>query len=79
MARHPGEFLAERILVPNGISIRRAADQLGVSAPTLAEVIAGQSPMTLELAHGLAREFGHSCQFWLALQHAWEVERRLAA
>jgi addiction module HigA family antidote len=79
MAMHPGEFLIERILLPGGISVRKAAEQLGVSTEALAEVISGRTPITVALAHALAREFSYSRQWWLDLQRAWDDEQRLVA
>jgi addiction module HigA family antidote len=81
MAMHPGEFLIERFLLPGGISVRKAAEQLGVSTEALAEVISGQTPITVALAHALAlaREFSYSRQWWLNLQRTWDDEQRLVA
>jgi addiction module HigA family antidote len=79
MAMHPGEFLIEWILLPGGISVRKAAEQLGVSTEALAEVISGKIPITVALAHALAREFSYSRQWWLDLQRAWDDEQRLVA
>lgn len=77
MVMHPGEFLIERILLPSGVCVRKAAEQLGVSSESLAEVISGKTPITIPLAHALAREFGYSRQWWLHLQRAWDDEQRL--
>ena len=79
MATHPGEVLMEQVLLPSHISISQAARQLGVSTETLAQVIAGGRPVTASLAHAFAREFGYSCQWWLALQRSWDEEQRLVA
>ncbi len=79
MALHPGEILMEHILLPSVLSIRRAAERLEVSDESLGQVIAGQTPITLPLAHALAREFSFSRQWWLDLQKAWDDEQRLAA
>lgn len=77
MALHPGEFLIERVLVPSGVCVRKAAEQLGVSSTSLAEVIAGDQPITPPLAAALAREFSYSRQWWLDLQQAWDRELEL--
>ncbi len=79
MAIHPGVFLIDHVLLPSGISVRRAAEQLGISSQALSAVIAGQQPVTPGLAHALAREFCYSRQWWLDLQRAWDAELRLAA
>ncbi len=79
MAIHPGEFLIDRVLLPSGISARRAAEQLGVSSAELGEVISGNRPLTVKLAHALSREFSYSRQWWLDLQRIWDAEQRLVA
>jgi addiction module HigA family antidote len=79
MAMHPGEILLERVLMPSGICVRRAAERLGVSSGSLGQVISGQKPITPALAYALAREYSYSRQWWLDLQRAWDEEQRLAA
>ena len=79
MALHPGEFLLDRILVPAGVPVRRAADQLGLSTEALAMVISGKNPVTIPVAHALSREFGYSRQWWLDLQRAWDDEQHIVA
>ena len=79
MAMHPGQFLIERVLVPSGVSVRRAADQLGVSAESLSALVAGRDSLDVALAHALAREFSYSREWWLQLQHAWDAEQHLTA
>jgi addiction module HigA family antidote len=76
---HPGEILFEHVLMPSGVCVRRAAEQLGVSSDSLNQVISGQKPITPALAYALAREFSYSRQWWLDLQRAWDEEQRLAA
>ncbi len=79
MAMHPGVFLIDHVLLPSGVCVRQAAEQLGVSCETLSAVIAGQQPVTPLLAHALAREFCGSREWWLDLQRGWDAEQRLAA
>jgi addiction module HigA family antidote len=40
---HPGEFIAEVYLEPNGITGRELASKLGVSASTLNRAVTGKS------------------------------------
>jgi addiction module HigA family antidote len=79
MVVHPGERLMFEVLLPAQVSIQQAADQLEISADTLAESIRRRFPITDTLAVRLAREFGYSRESWLALQSAWDMEQRLLA
>jgi len=79
MAMHPGQFLIERVLVPSGVSVRRAADQLGISSESLSDFVAGRDSLDVALAHALAREFSYSREWWLQMQRAWDAEQQLAA
>lgn len=77
---HPGEFIAEVYLVPNGISGRELAAKLGVAASTLNRVLNGTSGVSPEMALRLAKCLGRSPESWLAMQHnydLWQAKRRL--
>lgn len=65
---HPGEFIADVYLEPNGISGRELADKLGVAASTLSRVLNGTSRITPEMALRLAKAVGRSPESWLAMQ-----------
>ena len=72
-AVHPGEILREEFLVPMGISAYRLSVDLGVSAPTVNDIVREKRGITPEMAARLARYFGNSEQFWLNLQDAFAV------
>jgi antitoxin HigA-1 len=72
-AVHPGEILREEFLRPMGISPYRLSVDLGVSAPTVNEIVREKRAITPEVAVRLARYFGTSEQFWLNLQDAFAV------
>jgi antitoxin HigA-1 len=72
-AVHPGEILREEFLRPMGISPYRLSVDLGVSAPTVNEIVREKRGITPEMAVRLARYFGTSEQFWLNLQDAFAV------
>src|SRR5258708_28615277 len=72
-AVHPGEILREEFLSPMGISPYRLSVDLGVSPPTVNDIVREKRGITPEMAARLARYFGTSEQFWLNLQDAFAV------
>jgi addiction module HigA family antidote len=72
-AVHPGEILREEFLGPMGISAYRLSVDLGVSAPTVNDIVREKRGITPEMAARLAKYFGTSEQFWLNLQDAFAV------
>ena len=71
-AIHTGEHLAEEIAELD-MTAETLACQLRVSVVQVADVLAGQSPITGELALRLAHFFGTSPEFWLNLQKLYEL------
>lgn len=65
---HPGEFITNVYLDPNGISGRVLADKLGVAASTLSRVLNGTSRVTPEMALRLSKALGRSPESWLTMQ-----------
>ena len=59
---HPGEFITEVYLKPNGLSGRERATKLGVAASTLNRVLTGTSGISPEMALRLAKALGRSAQ-----------------
>lgn len=65
---HPGEFIREVYLEPNGITGRQLAAKLGVSPSTLNRVLQGTSGISPEMALRLSKALGRSPESWLAMQ-----------
>jgi addiction module HigA family antidote len=77
---HPGEFITEVYLEPNGISGRELAEKLGVAPSTLSRVLKGSSRVTPEMALRLSKALGRSPESWLAMQDAhdlWAARQRV--
>ena len=77
---HPGEFIANIYLEPNGISGRELAEKLDVAASTLSRVLKGTSRVTPEMALRLSKAIGRSPESWLAMQDAhdlWEARQHV--
>lgn len=70
---HPGEFITDIYLEPNGISGRELADKLDVAASTLSRILKGSSRVTPEMALRLSKAIGRSPESWLAMQDAHDL------
>lgn len=71
--RHPGEFIAEVYLAPNGMSGRELAATLDVAPSTLSRILKGISRITPEMALRLSKAIGRSPESWLAMQDSYEL------
>jgi len=65
---HPGEFITNIYLEPNGISGRELAAKLDVAASTLSRILNGTSRVTPEMALRLSKAIGRTPESWLLLQ-----------
>ena len=65
---HPGEFITEVYLKPNGLSGRELAGKLGVAASTLNRILTGTSRISPEMGLRLSKALGRSPESWLAMQ-----------
>lgn len=70
---HPGEFITDIYLEPNGISGRELAEKLDVAASTLSRILKGSSRVTPEMALRLSKAIGRSPESWLAMQDAYDL------
>ena len=70
---HPGEFITEVYLEPNGISGRELATKLAVAASTLSRILAGSSGVSPEMALRLSKSLGRSPESWLAMQYSYDL------
>ncbi len=71
---HPGEVLAEEFLAPIGLSQNALARALAVPPRRINEIVLGKRAITADTAIRLARYFGTTAEFWMALQAAFELE-----
>lgn len=77
---HPGAFITEVYLEPNGLSGRDLAAKLDVAASTLNRILKGASGVSPEMALRLAKALGRSPESWLAMQanyDLWQAEQRV--
>jgi addiction module HigA family antidote len=73
-AVHPGDILRHDFMEPLGLSAYRLAKELGVTAPTVNEIVRRRRAVTAEMALRLSRYFGTTAQLWQNLQSQYDLE-----
>jgi addiction module HigA family antidote len=76
-AIHPGEMLLEEFLKPLGLKQNLVAQELGISANRLNEIILGKRGITADTALRLQDRFRMPAQFWMHLQADWDLQTAL--
>jgi addiction module HigA family antidote len=71
---HPGEVLWEDFMQPLGLSQYRLAQDLGVPALRISQIVRGKRAITADTALRLARYFGTSANVWMRLQARYDLE-----
>lgn len=71
---HPGEILNEEYLKPLGISQYRLAVDIGVPPRRINQIVHGTRRISADTALRMARYFGTSEQFFLAVQQHYDLE-----
>lgn len=70
----PGRFLKLEFLEPFGISPYKLAKDIGVDAPRVYKIVAGERAISADTALRLARYFGTTPQYWLNLQDRYDLQ-----
>lgn len=73
-AVHPGDILRHDFMKPLELSAYRLAKELGVTAPTVNEIVRRRRAVTAEMALRLSRYFGTTAQLWQNLQSQYDLE-----
>ena len=73
-AVHPGDILRHDFMEPLGLSAYRLAKELGVTAPTVNEIVRRRRAVTAEMALRLSRYFETTAQLWQNLQSQYDLE-----
>ena len=71
---HPGEVLLEDFMKPLGLSQYRVANDMGVPALRISQIVRGRRSITADTALRLARYFGTGAAVWLHLQARYDLE-----
>ncbi|MDZ7749921.1 MAG: HigA family addiction module antitoxin [Halofilum sp. (in: g-proteobacteria)] len=77
---HPGEVLREDVLPALGVTVTRAASDMGISRMTLHRLLQERTGVTPAMALRLGRYCGNGAAIWLRLQDAcdlWEAEQKI--
>lgn len=77
---HPGEILRGLYLEPINLTVKGAAEGLGVSRKALSELVNGHTDISQDMAIRLAKGFPNTnIRLWLDLQlqyDTWQAEQR---
>lgn len=74
-----GKVLAEEFLAAIGLSQNALARALAVPPRHINEIVLAKRAISADTALRLARYFGTTAEFWMALQAAFELEAANAA
>jgi addiction module HigA family antidote len=72
---HPGEILKEEYLEPLGVTPAALARALGVSAPTVNDIVRERRSISADVALRLAAALGTTAQFWINLQATYDLRK----
>ncbi len=70
---HPGKILLHEFLEPASISQYRLAQATGIPASRISDLVHGRRSVTPDSAIRLSKALGVSTEFWLNLQHGFDV------
>ena len=70
---HPGGIVKRQCLEPLGLTVKRAAEGLGVTRQALSELLNGKTGISTEMAVRLAKAFGSTPETWLGMQQAYDL------
>jgi antitoxin HigA-1 len=71
---HPGDILLRDFMRPLKLSSYKVAKELGVTAPSINEIVRRRRAVTAEMALRLSRFFGTSAELWMNLQAQFDLE-----
>ncbi len=70
---HPGRLILHDCIEPLGLTVTAGAKVLGVTRPTLSNVINGKAGISPEMAIRLEKAFGSTADAWLRMQAAHDL------
>ena len=70
---HPSGVVRRQCLEPQGLSITKAAQGLGVSRQALSELFNEKAGVSVEMVTRLSKAFGSTQEAWLGLQTAYDL------
>ncbi len=70
----PGEILLEEFLRPLGVTQSKLAEDIGVPANRISQIINGKREITADTALRLSRYFDIDAEFWINLQTHFNLQ-----
>jgi addiction module HigA family antidote len=70
---HPGRLVKSMCLDPLDLTVTKGAEVLGVTRPTLSNIINGKAAISPEMAVRLSKAFGSTPEAWLKMQVAYDL------
>jgi addiction module HigA family antidote len=67
--------IRETIIAPRGLTVKAAAEAVGVARPTLNNLVNGKADLSGDMAIRFEKAFGASMEDLLLLQHVYHVAR----
>ena len=72
---HPGSYV-RREIIPAGLTIKKAAEMMGIGRPALSNFLNGKSKLSQDMATRLAKAFGADKTALLELQQTYDLQTR---
>ena len=72
---HPGAFIATEVIKPLGLSIAAASKVLGVSRPTLSNLLNGNADLSGDMALRIEKAFGVKMDTLMRMQSSHDIAR----
>jgi addiction module HigA family antidote len=72
---HPGDFIRTEIIKPLGLSVAAAAKVLGVSRPTLSNLLNGNADLSGDMALRIEKAFGVKMDTLMRMQSSYDIAR----
>ena len=73
-AVHPGDILRRDFMEPLRLCAYKLAKELGVTTPTVNEIVRRRRAVTAEMALRLSRYLGTTAQLWQNLQSQYDLQ-----
>ena len=74
---HPGEVLKQEVIAPLGLSVKEAAERLGMSRVAFSRVLNGKAAISPDLAVRLETAGSGSARSWLVMQANYDLWQAL--
>ena len=70
---HPGRIVRQECIKPLGLTVKEAAERLGVKRQTLNNLVNGKAGISPEMSIRLSKAFGSSPEVWLGIQMEYDL------